>query len=67
MIALPWGQWIIYLASPIVITWLLARVSGVPLLESRYRDNPEYRDYVNQTPALIPFPGKTRHSKNNDK
>lgn len=67
IIVLPWGQWMIYLVSPVVVTWLLARVSGVPMLESKYRENPEYRDYVSKTPALIPFLPVAQATKNNEK
>ena len=40
--------------SPIVLTWLLTRVSGVPMLESKYRDNPEYQTYVREVNAFLP-------------
>lgn len=55
LIALPWerGYWCLF--SPVIVTWLLARVSGVPMLEGKYRDNPEYQEYVRTTPALFPF------------
>lgn len=54
-----WGIWIITMEwwtiiSPITITWLLVRVSGVPMLEARYKDNPDYAAYVQRTPALLP-------------
>jgi steroid 5-alpha reductase family enzyme len=48
------------LISPVLITFLLLRVSGVPLLEKKmaYR-RPEYKDYVRRTSSFIPwFPGK---------
>lgn len=47
-------QTLIGLLSPLTISWLLTRVSGVPLLEKKYRDNPEYRDYIDHTPAVFP-------------
>ena len=55
MVVLPWdkGAWCVL--SPVIVTWLLARVSGVPMLEGKYRDNPDYQEYVRTTPALIPF------------
>ena len=63
-----WGIWIIALnvdygwtavVSPVVITLLLLKVSGVSLLEKHYSDNPKYRDYARRTNAFIPwFPGK---------
>lgn len=63
-----WGIWIIALnvdygwtavVSPVVITLLLLKVSGVSLLEKHYSDNPKYRDYARRTNAFIPwFPKK---------
>lgn len=47
------SSWLILL-SPITITWLLMRVSGVPLLEKKYKNNPDYREYVQRTNALFP-------------
>ncbi|MGI9545184.1 MAG: DUF1295 domain-containing protein [Cyclobacteriaceae bacterium] len=45
--------------SPLLITYLLTRVSGVPMLEKKYKDNPEYQNYVATTNAFIPwFPRK---------
>jgi steroid 5-alpha reductase family enzyme len=45
--------------SPVIITTLLLRVSGVPLLEKKYADNPQYRDYVRRTSSFLPwFPKK---------
>ena len=57
-----WGLWLLlahsgnYLSiiSPLCITWLLARVSGVPMLEHKYRDNPEFQQYAQNTPSLFP-------------
>ncbi len=47
------------LISPLVITLLLTRVSGIPLLEKKYRGNPEFEDYARRTSALVPwFPRK---------
>ncbi len=52
-----WG-WIAVL-SPVVITTLLLKVSGVPLLEKKYTDNPEYQAYIKRTSSFIPwFPSK---------
>jgi steroid 5-alpha reductase family enzyme len=54
----PHGWWTII--SPITITVLLLRVSGVPLLERTIREErPQYRDYERRTNAFIPwFPKK---------
>ena len=53
VMVLPVQAWFAII-SPIVITWLLARVSGVPMLEARYKDNEAYKAYKARTPALFP-------------
>lgn len=65
-----WGQFIIvmlnvnYLGliailSPITITLMLLFVSGVPLLEKSYTNNPAYQVYKQKTPVFFPwFPKK---------
>ncbi len=45
-----------FIVSPITITWLLAFVSGVPLLEAKYKDNPDFQEYKRKTSVLIPWP-----------
>lgn len=49
---------LVALISPAFITFLLLRVSGIPLLESKYakqyKDNAEYAEYVRTTPLLVP-------------
>lgn len=45
---------VIGLISPIVLTWLLTRVSGVPMLESKYKDNEAYQQYIKTTPSFFP-------------
>ncbi|CAH0264065.1 hypothetical protein SRABI76_03566 [Microbacterium oxydans] len=50
-------QWVALL-SPLFVILLLTRVSGIPLLEARaeekWGDRADYREYREQTPALIP-------------
>ena len=63
-----WGIFLIALSapggwaaivSPLVITGLLLRVSGVTLLEKKYAGNPAYADYVRRTSDFVPwFPKK---------
>jgi steroid 5-alpha reductase family enzyme len=66
-----WGIYIITLAAPgtawgvigpATITFLLLRVSGVPMLEkSMLAERPEYKAYLEETSAFFPwFPKKTR-------
>lgn len=54
LLLLPHGHWYVTILSPLTITWLLSRVSGVPMLEAKYRDKPEFLAYAQKTPALIP-------------
>lgn len=49
---IPFG-WITVL-SPILMTWLLYRVSGVPLLEARHAGDETFREYRATTPAILP-------------
>lgn len=64
VIALPvlegW-QWVT-LVSPVFVSFLLLKVSGVPMLESnaesRWGNDPEFRQYKAKTPTLIPYFGK---------
>jgi steroid 5-alpha reductase family enzyme len=57
--ALATGAWW-SLASPLLMTVLLLRVSGVSLLERTIGERrPEYARYVRTTNAF--FPGKPRH------
>ncbi len=44
--------------GPATITFMLLRVSGVTMLESKYKGNKEYEDYQKRTSAFIPMPTK---------
>ena len=59
-----WGLWLVAAAagawwtvlSPLLMTVLLLKVSGVPLLEKDLgRLRPGYADYVRRTPAFVPW------------
>jgi steroid 5-alpha reductase family enzyme len=60
LVALPAleGWQLVTLISPVFVTFLITRVSGVPLLEqradARWGDDPEYRAYKARTPVLVP-------------
>ncbi len=43
------------LISPLIITLLLRFVSGVPMLEKKYKGRPDWEAYKRKTPAFIPF------------
>ncbi len=49
---------LITLVSPILITYMLLKVSGVPMLEKHYEGNPAYEAYKAKTSIFIPFPPK---------
>jgi steroid 5-alpha reductase family enzyme len=61
-----WGIWLVAASawpgllavlSPLVMTWLLARGTGKPLLEKDIADRrPEYADYVRRTSGFVPLP-----------
>jgi steroid 5-alpha reductase family enzyme len=64
-----WAIWIISIASmslyamlgiigPIFITYLLLYVSGVPMLERKYKDNPLFIEYAKKTSVFFPLPPK---------
>jgi steroid 5-alpha reductase family enzyme len=54
--AVPGSIWTV--AGPLTITWLILKVSGTPLLEKRYVDNPEYAKYIKNTSSFFPLPPK---------
>jgi steroid 5-alpha reductase family enzyme len=44
--------------GPLFITYLLLFVSGVPLLERKYKNNPLFQDYAKRTSVFFPCPPK---------
>lgn len=66
--AMWWGVFLLCLSAshawwtiigPIVMTYFLLRVSGVPLLERKMADRrPEYAEYIRRTSSFIPWPPK---------
>lgn len=66
VVALPTlvGWQYVTLISPIFVTFLLIKVSGVKLLEEsgmvRWGEDPAYRNYVASTPSLVPFFGASK-------
>ncbi len=55
IIAISVEQGITTLISPILISYLLLFVSGVPLLEKRYKDNQSYQRYAQRTNKFFPW------------
>ncbi len=59
LIAFPAGGWLSFL-GPLLITFLLLRISGVTLLEKALVESrPGYAEYVRSTPAFFPWPRKS--------
>lgn len=59
LIALSAGAWWTIL-SPLIMTFLLMRVSGVTLLESSLKKRkPEYQAYIDRTSSFFPMPPKS--------
>lgn len=46
------------LIGPITITWLLTKVSGIPLVEKPRAGDPEWEAYAARTSAFIPLPSR---------
>jgi steroid 5-alpha reductase family enzyme len=59
IISIPAGNIWISVISPVVLSWLLTRVSGVPMLEKKYEGNKAFEEYARKTSAFFPwFQGK---------
>jgi steroid 5-alpha reductase family enzyme len=65
-----WGIFIITLPlqngfwgiiSPLTITFLLLFVSGIPMLEAKYKGNEAFEDYKSRTSAFFPIPPQYKH------
>lgn len=62
-----WGVWIIALSvpygwigiiGPLTITFLILKVSGIPLLEKNMSNNPLFQEYKKKTSIFFPLPPK---------
>ncbi len=58
IIAAGYSYGLLAFVGPAVITFLIIKVSGVPMLEKKYSDNPEYQAYKLKTSMFIPLPVK---------
>ncbi|MNJ51612.1 3-oxo-5-alpha-steroid 4-dehydrogenase [compost metagenome] len=54
---------LIGIISPILITLLINRVSGIPLLERKYKDREDYKAYASRTSRFIPWIGTKEIAK----
>jgi steroid 5-alpha reductase family enzyme len=59
IIATAEGNIFISVISPLLLTYLLLKVSGVAMLEKKYTGNAEYDEYIRTTSSFVPMlPGK---------
>lgn len=59
LLEVPFGVWAII--SPLLITFLILKVSGIPMLEKMFEGNPEFEEYKKTTSAFFPwFPRKMK-------
>ncbi|MBF0253115.1 MAG: DUF1295 domain-containing protein [Candidatus Omnitrophica bacterium] len=67
-----WGIFIITLSStkgvfgifsPLAITYLLLCVSGIPMLEKRYKDNKDFQEYKRKTSPFFPLINGVTHKE----
>jgi steroid 5-alpha reductase family enzyme len=50
--------WVFGILGPLTITGLILGVSGIPMLEKRYKGNKDYKAYQKKTSAFFPLPTK---------
>lgn len=59
-----WGIWVVAsslpyglytILGPITITFLILKVSGIPMLEKKMEENPEFAEYKRKTSVFIPW------------
>jgi steroid 5-alpha reductase family enzyme len=62
-----WGIFLIALSvpfgvfgviGPLTITFLILKVSGIPMLEKKMVENPKYTEYIRKTSVFFPLPPK---------
>lgn len=62
-VVLWWGLWLITfgidyfwfgMIGPLAISFFILKVSGVPMLEKKYKDNPEFQEYAKRTNKFFP-------------
>lgn len=56
-LAVPYG-WVAII-SPLLITFLITKVSGIPMLEKAFADNPEFQEYKKHTSVFFPLPPRS--------
>lgn len=54
LLSIPCGLWFVSIISPLLLSYLLYKVSGVPMLEAKYKNNKQYETYVKSTGSIFP-------------
>jgi steroid 5-alpha reductase family enzyme len=66
-VTLWWGIWLMVVTlpdgwltiiGPLTITFLILKVSGIPMLEKHYEDRADFQEYKRRTSAFVPLPPK---------
>jgi len=66
-VTLWWGIWLMTLSlpggwltiiGPLTITFLILKVSGIPMLEKPYEERADFQEYKRRTSAFFPLPPK---------
>jgi steroid 5-alpha reductase family enzyme len=60
VIGLGGGHGVVGIVSPLLIGFLLLKVSGIPMLEAKYAGNPEYETYKARTSGFFPWRPRER-------
>lgn len=59
LFSLSFSNWWITLISPLTITTLILFVSGIPLLEQKYKGRTDFEEYKRKTSIFFPLPPRT--------
>ncbi len=58
LVALSVPNGIYAIIGPLTITFLILKVSGIPLLEKKMEENPDFQEYKSRVSMFIPLPRK---------
>jgi steroid 5-alpha reductase family enzyme len=56
VIAMAAPSGIIGIIGPLTITFLILKISGIPLLEKKMAEHPDFAQYKNRVSVFIPLP-----------
>ena len=62
LLALSVDKGLLSVIGPLTITFLILKVSGIPLAEKRLKNKEEFQDYMQKTSVFIPLPPKKEKS-----